>query len=319
MHPRGRQPERPLQSQLQTSGTSLTARYVWFPNILAGENLNIEDMSSRITSYTFSVWKINCFLSKDTIDALQGVRYAIVHRYSSPTDRNAPLDTRSTEVVNLAVACLALIRPTRRSHASNVIGVIKPDGMLDPQQFNTVPDLAEVPEIQKLFTVRTRDIDLLRAILPEFISLYQKDNMGRVKDEYEPLRMAVQLYEQAYAISYWKARHILWWSAIEALYGNNEDAAMARIYALFGSKNPVDGSDVRSTKRETFPPTTHPRLTAFTHWVKWCLSSTASAMHPPTDKSSRHPLRPGCAPVGRDNWYRCTGRSGYFHHPQDRH
>ena len=50
-----------------------------------------------------------------------------------------------------------------------------------------------------------------------------------MKDVYEPLRMAVQLYEQAYAIPYWKARHILWWSAIEALYGSSEEAAKARI------------------------------------------------------------------------------------------
>jgi hypothetical protein len=77
--------------------------------------------------------------------------------------------------------------------------------------------------------------------LPEFIELYRKNAQGRVTDEYEPLRMAIQLYEQAYAISYWKARHILWWSAIEALYGNNEVSAMARIYALFGKKNLVDG------------------------------------------------------------------------------
>src|SRR5262249_22606998 len=55
-------------------------------------------------------------------------------------------------------------------------------------------------------------------------------------------RMAIQLYEQAYAIHYWKARHILWWAAIEALYGSNEEAARARIYALFGNKNLIDGA-----------------------------------------------------------------------------
>jgi hypothetical protein len=89
--------------------------------------------------------------------------------------------------------------------------------------------------------IRKNDIDLLSRVLPEFVMLYEKDSQGNLKDEYEPLRMAVQLYEQAYAISYWKARHILWWSAIEALYGSNEDAAKARIYALFGEKNLVDG------------------------------------------------------------------------------
>jgi len=89
--------------------------------------------------------------------------------------------------------------------------------------------------------VTGRDIDLLRLILPEFISIYQKDDAGRLRNDFEPLRMAVQLYEQAYAISYWKARHILWWAAVEALYGNDEETARARIYAFFGNKSLVDG------------------------------------------------------------------------------
>jgi len=118
---------------------------------------------------------------------------------------------------------------------------MRADGTFDAHGFSGTNDLADVPEIQKLFMVSKKDMNILSLILPEFVMLYQKDSQGRVRDEYEPLRMAVQLYEQAYAISYWKARHILWWSAIEALYGSNEDAAMARIYALFGEKNLVDG------------------------------------------------------------------------------
>lgn len=209
--------------------------------ILAADNLSIENVSHLITPDTFSLWKKDCNISKDTANALENVEYAIVHRYSSPTERETDLDGHSTELVNLAVACLALIRPTRRSRAMNIPGVIKPDGTFDPHGFTATNDPAEVPEIQKLFTIRKKDIDVLSSVLPEFIQLYQKDGQGRMKDEYEPLRMAVQLYEQAYALSYWKARHILWWSAIEALYGNCEHAAMARIYALFGNKNLADG------------------------------------------------------------------------------
>ena len=82
----------------------------------------------------------------------------------------------------------------------------------------------------------------MTSLLPEFMQLYQKDEKGKMKDDYEPMRMAVQLYGEAYPLSYWKARHILWWSAIEALYGNSEDAAMARIYALFGKKTMLRGT-----------------------------------------------------------------------------
>jgi hypothetical protein len=209
--------------------------------ILEWENLTIEDVSHLITPATFSLWKKDCLLSKDIASALDSVKYAIVHRYCSPTERHAALDAHSSDLINLAVACLTLVRPTAKSNAMNVRGLITEGGTFEPQGFSATYEPVEVPEVQKLFTVRKKDIDLLSAILPEFIQLYQKDGQGKLKDEYEPLRMAAQLYEQAYALSYWKASHILWWAAVEALYGNNEDAAIARIYALFGNNNLVDG------------------------------------------------------------------------------
>ena len=209
--------------------------------ILPSEDLTIEDVSHLINPETFSLWKNDCYVSKRTADSLASVKFAIVHRHSSPTSGDGGLETRSTLLIDYAGSCLALIRPTRRSRAMHIRGVIKSNGNFDPQGFSAREDLADVPEIQKLFAVREQDIQLLTSLLPEFIQLYQKDETGRLKDDYEPIRMAVQLYGEAYALSYWKARHILWWSAIEALYGNSEDAAMARIYALFGKKTLVDG------------------------------------------------------------------------------
>lgn len=206
------------------------------------DGLTIEDVAPLITDHTFSLWTKDCYVSRDTATALRHVRYAIVHRYVSPTDRDPELDTRSTELVNMAVCCLLLVRPTRRSRAMNIPGIIKDDGTLDSHGFSASHEPAEVPEIQKLFTIRNQDIALLSNVLPEFLQLYHKDKHGKLKDDYEPLRMAIQLYEQGYALSYWKPRHILWWSAIEALYGSNEEAAKARIYALFGNNNLLDGS-----------------------------------------------------------------------------
>ena len=53
--------------------------------------------------------------------------------------------------------------------------------------------------------------------------------------------MAVQLYGEAYSLSYWKARHILWWSAIEATLRKQRRCSDGRIYSFFGNKNLVDG------------------------------------------------------------------------------
>jgi hypothetical protein len=210
-------------------------------SILPTENLTIENVSHLITPETFSLWKADCSLSKATAEALDGVQFAIVHHYSSPVERDTELDQHSTELVDLAFSCLSLIRPTRSSRAMHITGVIRRDGTLDPQGFSFKEELADVPEIQKLFVIRKEDIDLLTSVLPEFMQLYQKDANGKWKDEYEPIRMAVQLYGEGYSLAYWKARHILWWSAIEALYGDGEDTTPARIYALFGDKNLVDG------------------------------------------------------------------------------
>lgn len=203
--------------------------------VMASENLAVEDVSSLLTEHTFSLWKQECYVSKDVADDLERMSYAIVHRYTSTVERDSELDQRSTDLVSLAIACLALIRPTRRSRVMNIPGIIRPDGIFDPQGFSAANDPAEVPEIQKLFTIRKKDIQLLSVVLPEFLKLYRKDSQGQLLNEYEPLRMAIQLYGEGYVISYWKARHILWWSAIEALFGNPETSSMARIYALFGN------------------------------------------------------------------------------------
>jgi len=206
------------------------------------DGLTIEDVSPLITDETFSLWTKNCHVSRDTANALRQVKYAIAYQYTSPSERDTELDGRSAQTVNEAITCLQLIRPTRRSRAMNVPGIVRATGKIDALGFSEIHDPADVPEIQKLFTIRSRDIDLLRLILPEFRRLYARDAKGELRD-YEPLRMAIQLYELGYSLTAWKPRHILWWSAIEALYGSNETTAKARIYGFFGNNDLRSGFD----------------------------------------------------------------------------
>jgi hypothetical protein len=203
-------------------------------SLLTDENLTLEDISHLIGPETFSVWKTGCFVSKDVADALDRVQYAIVHRYSSPVTRDHDLEKYSAKLIDTAICGLALIRPTRKSRAMHVQGMLKDDGGLDAHGFSARAEQPDVPEIQKLFTIRKKDVGLLCKILPGLLTLYESQ-------DYEPLKMAIQLYNEAYSIDYWKARHILWWSAIEALYGSNEDSAMARIYSFFGGKDMTVG------------------------------------------------------------------------------
>ncbi len=239
--------------------TRLADRY----SILPDQNLTIEKISQLITSETYAVWKRDCFLSKGVVDSLERVDHAIVHRYTSESYRNGKLDSLSLEIVNLAVACLSLIRPTRRGHAGVILGVITEGTGFQPQQFTlNVP--TEVPQVQRLYGVRPQDVQLFQSVLPEFLQLYLRDEAGSVHEDYEPLRMAVQLYEQAYSVHYWKARHILWWSAVEALYGNSEDAVMARIYAMFGDGDLSVGFE-RSIYEHADTPSSFPITSANDH------------------------------------------------------
>jgi hypothetical protein len=167
--------------------------------ILADKGLSIEDVSALMGPETFSTWKQGCFLAKRDIDELEGINYALVHRYS--TQGYGDNEERSRDLINLANACLSLIRPTRMSRAGIVSGFVKDDGTLDPHGFGLV-EFVDVPMIQRLFSIRAQDVRLLQQVLPRFIDLYEKDSSGRIKDDYEPIRMAVQLYEQAYANSY---------------------------------------------------------------------------------------------------------------------
>jgi hypothetical protein len=226
--------------------------------LLANENLTVEDISRLIKPDTFSVWKTGCYVSKDISDALEKVRYAVVHRCFSYSARDSELEMRAAKLIDTAMGGLALIRPTRMSRAMQVRGVLKPDGTLDAHGFSARAEQPDVPEIQKMFTIRKKDVDLLSKILPELLRIYQKN-------EYEPLRMAIQLYNEAYATEYWKARHILWWSAIEALYGSNEDAAMARIYSFFGNKNLTAGYQRSIYEPGDIPSTFSPTLSVALH------------------------------------------------------
>jgi hypothetical protein len=92
--------------------------------ILSPENLTIENVSHLITPDTFSLWKNGCFVSKHTAESLESVRFAIVHRYSSPNGGSTGPQTHSAELIDSAASCLALIRPTRRSRAMHIRGVV---------------------------------------------------------------------------------------------------------------------------------------------------------------------------------------------------
>lgn len=179
------------------------------------EGVRIEAVAFRPD--TFDMMRTR--LGEDILEILQNVRYALVRRYEpEPVVLNGITigerqDSKpSDDLMRNMAACLRLIRPMRQ-HGLLMRGSIRDqDGSFDVTGFD-VPNLYEhgVPEVQRLFSLRKRDADSLRAYAPEFLH-----GMG---GDVSKFRMAVQFHELGFFQSLdWKARYTLWCSAIEAIY-----------------------------------------------------------------------------------------------------
>src|SRR5690242_4360530 len=160
-------------------------------------------------------------LGNELIDVMERVRYALVHRFSpDPVVENGEVigdaehSERSERLVREVAACLRLIRPMRQ-HAMLMRGNVREqDQRFDVMGFDA-PNLwmHEVPEVQKLWNLRDRDCEELRDLVREFLRAMRGD--------FWKFRMAVQFHELGFFQSHpeeWKARLLLWASAIESIY-----------------------------------------------------------------------------------------------------
>jgi len=148
------------------------------------------------------------------------------------------MNQESQQLIGKLTVCLLLVRPMRRNHAGIVQGVVLEDGTFEASRFG-VAEPVEVPHVQRHFYFREQDVATLREIVPEFLKAMEGS------DGYDPLKMAVQFFEQGHLHDgWWKVRHFLWWSALEALFGNNSDVLKVRVLSLFGDKDLHRGEEV---------------------------------------------------------------------------
>ncbi|HEV2386493.1 MAG TPA: hypothetical protein VGS20_04485 [Candidatus Acidoferrales bacterium] len=172
------------------------------------EGVRIEDVSGPFSRGVFDDFRERA--GTDTIKDMNSVRYALVHRYPDPT--GCPQSERSKETVWMLAACLRLIRPMRQNVLLMQGRIRDEDGTLDVNQIDLPASrMVEVPDIQKLFKLRNRDAGDLRTYAPEFLR--------GMRGEFWKFRMAVQFHELGHFQSLdWKARFLLWCSAIESVY-----------------------------------------------------------------------------------------------------
>jgi hypothetical protein len=135
----------------------------------------IEDVSHLISERSVSVFSQSDYLSQSQLKALAGVRYGIVHRYQTESKwlKDEAKDRGSIDLVEKLAACLRVIRPTRAT-ALLIQGDLE-DWGFDASHFEHPIELMEVPEAQKLWSVRNRDAETLRRLAPAFLKAYTSD------------------------------------------------------------------------------------------------------------------------------------------------
>jgi hypothetical protein len=198
--------------------------------------VTVEDVSRMFTEQTFE-WAQTSLGTYD-VDELRRVRYAIVHRYFAEDDvEGSNADMESEKLIRNIAACLRLIRPMRQN-ASLMRGKLLANGTMDVGHFEHPPHLLDVPEVEKLFHLRNSDLDLLKVVVPDFLHA--------MRGEFWKFRMAVEFHEGGhFQAGYWKARYLLWCSALEAIYTSDDWehqgslVATERIKWFLGEKTPL--------------------------------------------------------------------------------
>lgn len=127
----------------------------------------------------------------------------------------AQFNQRSEELVREVMACLRLIRPMRARALVMRGNIREQDGSFDVTGYDIPPlHLLEVPEVQKLFKLRNQDCHDLRRYAPDFLRA-MRGGVWKFK-------MAVQFHDLGhFQCLDWKARYLLWSSAIESVFTTN--------------------------------------------------------------------------------------------------
>jgi hypothetical protein len=184
------------------------------------ENVRIESLEGRFRPDAFALGADRH--GAEIRENLEEVRYALVHRYDPrPVFQNGEyvgdlqFDQHSEILVREVMACLRLVRPMRARALVIKGGVREADESFDVTGYDIPPlHLLEVPEVQKLFKLRNQDCLELRRYAPLFRQAMAK---GVWK-----FKMAVQFHELGhFQCLDWKARCLLWGSAIESIFTTN--------------------------------------------------------------------------------------------------
>ena len=175
------------------------------------DDVTLEDISGLLAKDSFLTWK--GFLGTPEYERLERIKFALVRRFENSQSPSGILEGPSEKVEDV-LACLRLIRPMRE-HLGLFKGQLRYDGSIEIKSFSSPYAVEEVPELEKLFSLRTEDALRLREIAPYFLEVR--------RNKWWKILMALEFYQAGFfQTDYWKARYSLRCSSIEAIFGSNK-------------------------------------------------------------------------------------------------
>ncbi len=182
------------------------------------DGISIEDVSGQIRPQHFDLWRD--YLSQEDRQRMPNVRYALVHRFSSPGHVGRQ-EEESKDLVYKTFLCLRLIRPTRSRYSVIQFKQTGPDS-IDVFSFTHPSQIPiYIPDSEILNHFSNTDFAILQQIIGPFLHIAEHGP--------EHLRRAIRYYESGYSNIFDPAIQIMVWTmGLEAVVSTSDEIPSRR-------------------------------------------------------------------------------------------
>jgi len=170
------------------------------------------------------------FLGKEDVKELQSWHYALVHYFDAEEHFTSDPEEGSRALVQQVFWGLRIVRPSAMPY-QYIRAAVREDGSFDPGGFSKAEGRLTVSSCDAANSIRKKDAELLRAIVPALLSAYEAEDL--------PLRRAIRILELGYISEFLDVKQLMWVTALDALFTSAEhwgsDLAARRIRHFVGS------------------------------------------------------------------------------------
>jgi hypothetical protein len=193
-----------------------------------GPGVYIADVHEQMKDLDYSLWARR-YLSKEDVKQLQHWRYALVHYFEAEEYMTSSPEEASRALVQQVFVGLRIVRPSSVPY-QYVRAVVRPDGSFDPGGFSKAEGRLSAPSCDAANSVRPRDAQLLRAIVPTLLRAYETDC--------RPVTGAIRILELGYIAEFPDVKQLMWTTGLDALFTSarnwGSDIASRRIMNFLG-------------------------------------------------------------------------------------